>query len=44
MKNNDDNVLNEILDTKKPINNLYEDQIERRAKLIKQNYYENGPK
>lgn len=35
VKNNDTNTFNEILDTKKPINNWYEDQLERKVKLIK---------
>lgn len=44
MKQNDTDVLNQILDTKQTLNNIYENQIEKRARFIKQNFYENGPK
>lgn len=40
----DTQVLNQIQDIKQTLNNLYENQIEKRAKLIKQNFYENGAK
>ena len=43
MKQNDTDVLNEIQDTKQTLNNIYENQIEKRIRFIKQNY-ENGPK
>lgn len=44
VKSNNDNTLSQIKETQQILNRLYEDQIEKRAKFIKQNYYENGPK
>lgn len=44
MENNDTRILNDIMETKQILNSLYENQVEKRAKLIKQNFYENGPK
>ena len=44
MEYNDTNILNDILETKRTLNNLYENQVEKTAKLIKQNFYENCPK
>lgn len=44
MDYNDTSILNDIMETKRTLNNLYENQVEKRAKLIKQNFYENGPK
>lgn len=41
MEFNTIDVLNQIKDTKQTLNNLYENQVEKRANLIKQNYYEN---
>lgn len=44
MKYNDTDVLNQIKGTKQTLNNIYESQMEKRAKFIKQAFYENGPK
>lgn len=40
----DTKTFNQIQDTKQKINNFYRNQVENRAKLIQQNFYENGPK
>lgn len=44
MKTNNDNILKQLLCTRRTLNELYENQIEKKAKFLKQNYYENGPK
>ena len=44
MKYNNIDVLNQIRDTKQPLNNVYESQMEKKITLIKQTFYENGPK
>lgn len=44
MENNNINTLLQIRETSQAINCLYEDQMEKKAKFIKQNYYENIPK
>lgn len=44
MKYNDTDVLSQIRDTKKTLNNIYESEMEKRVKFVKQTFYENGPK
>uniref|UniRef100_A0A3Q3BC05 ribonuclease H n=1 Tax=Kryptolebias marmoratus TaxID=37003 RepID=A0A3Q3BC05_KRYMA len=44
MENNNDHTLLKIKETRQTLNRLYEDQIEKKTRLNKQNYYENGPK
>lgn len=44
MEYNNINVLNQIQDTKQTLNNPHERQMEKRAKFIKQHFYENGTK
>lgn len=40
----EDDVQNQISDTKQALNNIYEIQMEKRLKFIKQSFYESGPK
>lgn len=44
MEHIDIHVLNQILDTKETLDNLYENQVELKAKIIKKHFYENGLK
>lgn len=44
MKYNDVDALKQIQHTKQILNNIYESQLEIKAKFLKQNFYENGPK
>ncbi|KAJ0068167.1 hypothetical protein NL108_017171 [Boleophthalmus pectinirostris] len=44
MQNKDSATLKKIEETKQVLNKLYEDQIEKKFKFMKQKYYENGPK
>lgn len=41
---NDDNILKQIQNTKQILDNVYESQLEIKAKFLKLNFYENGPK
>lgn len=40
----DTDILNQIEETKQALNNIYEKQMEKKAKYVKQSFYENGPK
>ena len=40
----DPNILNKINTIKKELNGIYEEELEKKAKFIKQRYYEYGPK
>lgn len=44
MQNNNNDLLENIAEIKQTLNRAYEDQIEKKTKFMKQNYYENGPK
>lgn len=44
MENNNDNALSQIRETRQDLNCLYKNQMEKKAKVVKQTYYENGPK
>lgn len=43
MECNNINTLNQIEETKRILNNVYEKQIEKKATFVKQSYYENSP-
>lgn len=44
MQSNNNDLLISIAEVKQTLNKAYEDQIEKKSKFMKQNYYENGPK